>query len=476
MITKTGIVATLGPASAGQDLIRQFIENGVTTFRLNFSHGDEPTHEVLLQTIRQVEGEFPHAVAVMGDLSGPKIRIGSIEPDGGPIREGEQVIISREEGIGTPERFSTNYPELTEDVRIGQRILLDDGNLVLRAEEKTDGCLRCRVIVGGPLHSRKGINLPDTEVRRPAITQRDWQWVDWAIAHDLDYLALSFVQHSKDVLQLKQHLQKMDSPIKVIAKIEKPKAMDDIEAIIHASDALLVARGDLGVEMPAAEVPLVQKDLTRLCRRLGKPVIVATQVLQSMIERPTPTRAEVSDIANAVMDYSDAVMLSGETAVGKYPLKAIQVMREVCGKTEAYVDAGNIPRPPIETDATLQALSSITRNVAHMVDEIDCALVVVATKTGTTTRLMSKARIDVPILSFCPNVRMNRQNGIYYGVINVLCPVMTDIRQFVAFAEAKILQYGWAKVGQQILILPGQELLPKNTNHAIVLHTLSGSE
>lgn len=473
MFTKTGIVATLGPASSGRDRIRQLIEAGVTTFRLNFSHGDPAAHGAMLENIRMAAQEFPHAVAVMGDLCGPKIRTGLIEPDGGIMEEGSRVILTAQEAPGTPQRFSVSYPNLIEDVRIGQRILLDDGSLVLQAEAKEPGCLVCRVLVGGPLHSRKGVNLPDTDLSIPAITPRDWQWVDWAVQQELDYLALSFVQQAEEVLRLKEVLREKGSPIKVVSKIEKPRAVENLQSIIQASDAVLVARGDLGVEMPAAEVPLIQKRITSLCRRFGKPVIVATQVLQSMIEHPSPTRAEVSDIANAVMDYTDAVMLSGETAVGKYPLLAVQMIRQVCGKTEQYVDAANLPRPPMETDPSLHDLSVIARSVAQMADEIDCALVVVGTKTGTTARLLSKARFDVPILSFCPDPRMNRQIGMHYGVISVLSPLMKDIREFAAYAEAAILEHGWAEEGRQILILPGRDLLPKRNSHAIILHTLS---
>jgi pyruvate kinase len=305
------------------------------------------------------------------------------------------------------------------------------------------------------------------------LFRSDWQWVDWAVENELDYLALSFVQQAEEVLRLKQALSEKGSPIKVVSKIEKPRAVENLQSIIQASDAVLVARGDLGVEMPAAEVPLIQKKITSLCRRFGKPVIVATQVLQSMIEHPSPTRAEVSDIANAVMDYADAVMLSGETAVGKYPLQAVQVIRQVCGKTEAYMESANLPRPPIETDPSLHDLSVLARTVAQMVDEIDCALVVVGTRTGTTARLLSKARIDVPILSFCPDPRMNRQIGMHYGVISVLCPMMGDLREFAGFAESVILDYSWAKEGQQIVVLPGRDLLPKHNSHAVILHTLS---
>ncbi len=473
MITKTGIVATLGPASSGRDRIRQFIEAGVATFRLNFSHGDEAAHGAMLENIRSAAEGLPHAVAVMGDLCGPKIRVGLIEPDGGMLEEGDWVVIGGQEAVGSPHRFSTTYSKLVEDVWIGQRILLDDGALVLRAEAKEDDFLVCTVLTGGPLHSRKGVNLPETELSIPAITRRDRQWVDWAVAHELDYLALSFVQQAEEVEELKRMLREKGAPIQVVSKIEKPRAVENLESIIRASDAVLVARGDLGVEMPAAEVPLIQKKITNLCRRFGKPVIVATQVLQSMIENPTPTRAEVSDIANAVMDYADAVMLSGETAVGKYPLQAVRMMHTVCGKAEAYLDAANLPRPPIETDPSLHDLSVLARSVAHMVDEIDCALVVVGTRTGTTARLLSKSRIDVPILSFCPDPRMSRQISMHYGVLSVLCPLMKDLRELASFAEAKILQHGWAEAGQQILIMPGRDLLARGNSHAIVLHTLS---
>ncbi|HPY76576.1 MAG TPA: pyruvate kinase [Anaerohalosphaeraceae bacterium] len=476
MITKTGIVATLGPATEDQDRIRQLIEAGVTTFRLNFSHGDRQTHGALLENIRQAAKKFPHAVAVMGDLCGPKIRTGRIEPDGGIITEGSQVILTAQEIVGTPQRFSISYPNLIEDVQIGQRILLDDGSLVLQAESKEKGILRCKALVGGPLYSRKGVNLPDTDLSIPAITPYDWQWADWAVENDLDYLALSFVQQAEEVVRLKQSLVEKGSSIKVVSKIEKPRAVENLESIIHASDAVLVARGDLGVEMAAAEVPLIQKRITRLCRRFGKPVIVATQVLQSMIEHPWPTRAEVSDIANAVMDFADAVMLSGETAVGKYPLEAVRVISQVCGKTEAYMDTSNLPRPPIETDPGLHDLSVIARSVAQMVDEIECALVAVGTKTGATARLLSKARIDVPILSFCPNPRMNRQISMHYGVLSILCPLMQDLHEFTAYIESCILQNGWARKGQRIVILPGRDLMPGRDSQAVILHTLPESD
>ncbi|HOM61130.1 MAG TPA: pyruvate kinase [Anaerohalosphaeraceae bacterium] len=472
MITKTRIVATLGPASAAPQTISRLIEAGVRVFRLNFSHGELSAHQAMLAAVRNAAQKVPFAVSVMGDLCGPKIRLCPIQPDGGTIEPGQTVRILRQLDAGRPDCFATTLPELVDRVRLGQRVLLDDGAIVLQAESKTDDALLCRVLVGGPVRSRKGVNLPDTDLGIPAITPRDWQWADWAVQNQLDYLALSFVQQADEIVQLKQALQQKHSPIKVVAKIEKPRAVDNLEAIVRTADAILVARGDLGVEMPAAEAPLIQKRITLLGRRFGKPVIVATQVLQSMIENPSPTRAEVSDIANAVMDYADAIMLSGETAVGKYPVESAQVISQVCARTEEYLDAQKLPRPPIETDPDLHSLSVIARCVAQMLDEIPCALVLVAAKTGTTARLLSKARIDVPIISFCPDERINQQMGLHYGVSGVVCPMMASLEEFTAYAQKAVLKHGWAKPGQQVLLLPGRDLLAGRDSQAIVLHSL----
>jgi pyruvate kinase len=472
MITKTSIVATLGPAAADPQTIQQLMEAGVRTFRLNFSHGSPQTHQSLLSAVRTAAHQVPFAVSVMGDLCGPKIRLCPIEPDGGVISPGQTVTILRQLEVGTPDCFSITLPELIDRVQLGQRILLDDGALALRVETKKEDRLICRVLVGGPVRSRKGVNLPETDLGVPAITPRDWQWVEWAVEHRLDYLALSFVQNPQEILELQQALIQKHAPMKVVAKIEKPRAVENLEAIVRVSDAVLVARGDLGVEMPAEQVPLIQKRITALCRRFGKPVIVATQVLQSMIENPFPTRAEVSDIANAVMDYADAIMLSGETSVGKYPIHAARVIQQVCGSTEEYLEKQNLPRPPIETNPDRKTLSVIARCVAQMLDEIPYALVAVATKTGTTARLLSKARIDVPIVSFCPDERVNQQMGLNYGVIGVYSPFLNTLAEFTDFAQRTVLKHGWARPGQQILLLPGQDLLSGQNSQAVILHTL----
>ena len=469
--SKTGIVATLGPVSESADLIRAFIEHRVCTFRLNFSHGTFDGHAAMLDRINAVRGEFLHSVAVMGDLCGPKIRTGLVSP-GTVLVDEQELDITVGDAVGNATHITTAYADFVTDVQPGQRILIDDGQLVLAVLSKTDTAVRCKVLVGGPLSSRKGINLPDTQLSTSAITPKDWECVDWAIAHKLDYLALSFVQHPDEVRTLKEYLTKKGSAIQVVAKIEKPLAVENIEAIIHASDAILIARGDMGVEMDLAQVPLVQKKITSLCRHFGKPAIVATQVLQSMITRPSPTRAEASDVSNAVMDFADAIMLSGETAVGRYPLEAVQSLAHISRTTEAFMDESDAPRPKVDTIPELAAKATVARSVAQMLDEVKVKLVVAFTRTGNTTRLLSKVRIDVPILSLCPDALTARQLSLNYGTLSLCQPAAESYKEWVERVEAIVLDNRWVAKGEKLLLMPPAELLSANTAGAQILHTV----
>ncbi len=470
--SKTGIVATLGPASGSAEMIRLFIAHRVSTFRLNFSHGTFDGHAAMLGHINTARRDFPHEIAVMGDLCGPKIRTGLIE-SGTVLQDEQEVWISVGEGIGTAGRLTTSYADFAADVRPGQRILIDDGRLVLAALSKTADAVRCKVLVGGELSSRKGINLPDTALSTPAITAKDWECVDWAIAHQLDYLALSFVQHAEEVRSLKDYLQEKGSPIRVIAKIEKPLAVANIEAIIHAADGIMIARGDMGVEMDLAQVPLVQKKITALCRQFGKPVIVATQVLQSMIENASPTRAEASDIANAVMDLTDALMLSGESAIGRYPLAAVRTLSHISRATEAFLDGEDEPRPKVDTTAELAVKATLARAAAQMIDEVKVRLVAAWTRTGHTSRLLSKVRVDVPVLSLCPDLLTARQLSLCYGTLSVHQPALESYAAWVATVERIVLENRWAEKGEQLLLLPPAELLSGSTDNALILHTIN---
>jgi pyruvate kinase len=468
---KTKILATVGPACSNQKAITALIENGVDVFRMNFSHGDLNEHASMLKAINQARDSFSHSIGVIGDLCGPKIRVGKIDPPQ-ELAEGDEVIISDSNNARTIHNFTTNYPDLINDLEVGQRILINDGVISLGVSRKENDKLVCQVLVGGLLSSKKGINLPDTKVSSPAITDRDWQCADWAIENNLDYLALSFVRSADEINHLKDHIKKAGSSIKVISKLEKPEAIDNLEEIIHASDAVMVARGDLGVEMDFAEVPLIQKRVTSLCRRLGKPVIIATQMLQSMIDNPTATRAEASDIANAIMDFTDAVMLSGETAVGKYPLEAVRTICRIAKVTEKYLDESNEPRPKIETDEEFAAQAALARNVAHLIDDIKSKLVVVWTESAQSVQLLSKSRIDVPIIAFCSDQNLCRQMSLHYGVIALCKPRPDDLDAFIKMVNTEVLEKNWAGISDQILILPGNDILEDETSKALLIHSL----
>jgi len=471
---KTKIIATLGPACGRHETIKAMIDNGVDLFRLNFSHGKSDDHQKYLSSFLEARSQHHHTTAVIGDLCGPKIRVGQIENEGRMLEPDEEVNIEPGIQIGTENHFSTNYEQFADDVNVGDRIFLDDGQIELVVTDKLSNKITCKVIIGGPLYSRKGINLPDSEVSTPSITEYDWQCVDWAIKNNLDFLALSFVRSAENIKTLKNHLIQEKSDIKVIAKIEKPQALEQLEDIIKESDAVLVARGDLGVEMELAEVPIIQKRITNLCRLFGKPVIVATQMLQTMMEKPNPTRAEVSDVANAIMDFTDAVMLSGETAVGRYPLEAAKTIQRIAAVTEHYLDNSKIKRPKTTARDELIQTAAMARSVAQIIEDTDIKLVVAWSETGSTARLLSKNRIDVPILVFSSNQRACYHMCLDYGVIPRCKPTPASIEEFTQIAQNIILDRKWANPSEKIIIVAGEQLGAAGTTNTILIHTLTG--
>ena len=470
---KTKIIATLGPSCNQAGDIKTMIDNGVDVFRLNFSHGTLDEHARFLEALNTARAQHHHTTAVMGDLCGPKIRTGRIDPEGQVLHAGDEVTITGSEQGGTVSCFGTNYKDFGKDVDVGHRIFIDDGKIALRVVRQNGDQTVCEVVFGGQLYSHKGINLPDTQVSIPSITKRDWQWVDWVIQHNLDFLVLSFVRSADEINQLKNYLSQAGADIKIIAKIETPQALAHLESIVSAGDAILVARGDLGVEMDLAEVPLIQKRITQMCRHLGKPVVVATQMLQSMIETPTPTRAEVSDVANAIMDFTDAVMLSGETAVGKYPLEAAQTIQRIARVTEAYLDQEERRPPKTVTTDKLLLTATMARSVAQIVEDISAKLVAVWSQSGSSARLLSKARIDVPVLALSSDQRACQQMCLYYGVIPRCKPIPDDIRQFTHVVEQLIISQNWARVGDKIVLVAGRPLGATGTTNAIMVHTIT---
>ncbi len=472
IVSKTSIVATLGPASSDAAVLESLVRQGISVFRLNFSHGTLETHAQTLAHISRIRKSLPYEIAVLGDLCGPKIRLGQVEPQT-VLEQNTEVLLSAGTAVGTAAQLFTDFEPLVRDVQPGQRILIDDGRLVLQAADKTAAGIRCRVLTGGPVSSRKGVNLPDTRLSIPPITAKDWQDADWAIENQLDYLALSFVQQPDEIIRLKEYLASKGSAIRVIAKIEKPLAVEHSEAIIRVSDAVLIARGDMGVEMDLAQVPLVQKKIAALCRRLAKPVIVATQVLQSMIDNASPTRAEAADIANAVMDGADALMLSGETAVGRYPLAAAAALSHICRTTERFLEASGGERASMETSPEQTEKAAVARAVAQMLDEIRCACIVVCTKTGQMAHLLSKAHPDVPVVSLSANRLLARQLALCRGVISIYQPAVSAYDDWIRLVERLLLANRWASAGDKVLLIPPLDLLTAQTSGALILHTLA---
>jgi pyruvate kinase len=476
---RTKILATLGPATDDVEVLYRLFDAGVDVCRLNFSHGSLDEHKLMLDKVREAAKRFHHPIAVLGDLCGPKIRLGKVADADGtggmPVEPGQELTFQREALVGASHRVSCTYPHFIDDVKVGDRVLIEDGMLRFLCTEKTYSELTCVCKVGGVLKSSKGINLPDSHVTVPSITDRDWECVDWAIANDLDYLALSFVRNHKDLILLREHLRNKVSDIHLISKIEKPQAIADIDNIIDASDGLMVARGDLGVEMDLADVPIIQKDLVRRCQQAGKPVIVATQMLQSMIEQATPTRAEVSDVANAIFDGTDAIMLSGETSVGKYPVVTVHTMSHIAEQTEAYIASlPTAPEPTIKLK-TMHLSVAVAHGVWQIVRDLKCKLVVIWSQTGSTARIFSKHRFPIPIVALSSDERALRRMALHYGVVAQAMTPPTDMASLVDQVDRFVQEKKMADSGDRIVVVAGSSLGTPSTMNGMVIHTVGQS-
>lgn len=477
---RTKIVATMGPACSSVEVLHDLFKGGLDICRMNFSHGDLQTHLVTLKNIHQAALRADGPIGVLGDLCGPKIRLGQVDDIGGtggmPINVGDTLVIQREAIKGRDKRVSSTYFGLIDDVKVGDRLLIEDGLLKFVIVDKSPMEIACNCLAGGVLKTAKGINLPNTRVNLPAITERDWECVDWAIENDLDYLALSFVRHAGDVELLREHLRNHGSDIQIIAKIEKSEAIAEIDAILDAADGLMVARGDLGVEMDVAQVPLIQKDLVKRCQAAGKPVIVATQMLQSMIESSSPTRAEVSDVANAIFDGTDAVMLSGETSVGKFPVGAVLTMGHVAEITEQYIFEHDLnPQTPMKL-RSLQYSAAIANGVRRMTEDLKARLVVVYSQTGATARIFSKSRFSAPIVALSSDHRALRRMALHWGVLPQEMQAPVDMADLVQRVDRLVKEHKFASSGDRVVIVSGASLGTPATLSGVVIHTVSGDE
>ncbi|PWJ42043.1 pyruvate kinase [Sediminitomix flava] len=415
-LNKTKIVATVGPASNTKEKLLELVHAGVSIFRLNFSHGDHASHQEVINHIREINATFGHNIGILQDLQGPKIRIGEVENGAVEIKGGEELIITNKPMVGNSQKVSTTYTNITKDVKKGDFILIDDGNLSVKVKEVTAEEIKTEVIFGGMLKSKKGMNLPDTDISAASLTAKDKADLEFGLTQDFNWIALSFVRSAADIEYIKGIIKERGSRARVIAKIERPEAVKNIDDIITASDAIMVARGDLGVEVEMADVPMIQKDIVKKCNKKAKPVIIATQMMESMITNPRPTRAEVNDVANAVMDGADAVMLSAESAAGKYPVQTIQHMQNIIRSVENKSDEVYNKSYEFNPQADTFMGNHLTQHASKLVEEIKAKAIIGMTTSGWTAFRISRHRPKAPIYIFTDDAHLRNTLNLVWGV------------------------------------------------------------
>jgi pyruvate kinase len=456
---RTKIVCTLGPSSSSREALRSLVEAGLNVARINFSHGTHQQHAATIALVREVADEMGRPVAILGDLQGPRIRIGDL-PASRDLEDGSDLILVPE-GEERGEEVPVTYENLSKDVHVGDRILINDGLIELVVLDVTGSRVTSRVLHGGKLSSHKGMNLPGVQVSAPSITDKDREDVAFAVQQDLEYVALSFVRRAQDIAELRTLIPKSTL---VVAKIEKDSALENIETIVRASDGIMVARGDLGVELPFEEVPYAQKRIIALCNRLGRPVITATQMLESMITHPRPTRAEASDVANAILDGTDAVMLSAETAAGQYPRLAVEAMSriivEIEGKPQPWRrDSRRLGETAMSTEFAIAAAG------AAAVTMLNAPCIIVFTKSGFSARIVASHRPSVPILVLTDIPRTYRQLALVWGVIPELVPHCDSYDQMVRLALEAVQRRELARPGDRVVVTAGVPFdVPGTTN------------
>jgi len=464
----TKIVATLGPATDAPGVLKQMLSAGVDVFRLNASHGEQDQHAARIDAVRALTKEMRIHAGILLDLQGPKIRLGRFENGGCALAEGSSFTITTEQVMGTAERASTGYARFARDVKSGDRVLLADGSVELRAVDSDGTNVRCEVVNGGVIGDHKGINLPGVQVSIPSLTEKDLADLHFGLNAGVDLFALSFVRTADDVRGLRERLG--GRPVSIVSKIEKPEGWQNIEEILDVTDGVMVARGDLGVEMRLEEVSRIQKSIIRRARRKGRFVITATQMLESMIDHPSPTRAEVSDVANAIYDGTDAVMLSAETSVGKYPVEAAKFMERIARESEdsirrkGYLDP---PKPPAPTNAEILADAA-----HHAARESRSAAIVVFTSRGSSARLVSRCRPPVPVYAITPHDTTARQLSISYGVIPMLAPDVQNTDEMMAQMDRVLVEGGYLKKGELVVFVAGQPVGRPGSTNLMKLHRL----
>lgn len=468
---RTSIIATLGPATSSSELLRKLIETGVDIVRLNFSHGTPDSHARTYALVRETERALGRSVAVLQDLAGPKVRIGPLPHGSIELKEGTLVTISADSHADSDHAIPVTYSGLAGDVRKGDRILLDDGSLELAVEGTGRAGVRARVVRGGVLHEQKGLNVPGVTLRVPALTEKDLADLALGIKLGVDYVAVSFVQRPQDVALARRAIRKHGANLPIVAKLEKAGAIASLDGILREADAVMVARGDLGVELPAEQVPVLQKTIIQKANHAGIPVITATQMLESMIQNPRPTRAETSDVANAILDGTDAVMLSGETAVGKFPIEAVATMDRIA----RVVESTN------STVFTAQAASlrgtavSVARAAASLAEELAVRAIVVITRTGRTAELLSKQRTRAPLIAFTEEEGTARRLQLWWGVHCYATRFLDNTDAMTAHIEAELMRRRLAARGETIILVGSAPVVVRGRTNFLKVHRIRGA-
>ncbi|MDQ0161086.1 pyruvate kinase [Bacillus alveayuensis] len=471
---KTKIVCTIGPASESVEMLEKLIQAGMNVARLNFSHGDYEEHGARIQNIRKAAKKLGKSVAILLDTKGPEIRTHTMENGAISLQEGSELIVAMEEVIGTPEKISVSYSGLINDINIGSTILLDDGLIGLEVigidREKKE--IKTKVLNSGILKNKKGVNVPGVSVKLPGITEKDAKDIAFGIEQGIDFIAASFVRRASDVLEIRELLEEHNAEhIQIIPKIENQEGVDNIDEILEVSDGLMVARGDLGVEIPAEEVPLVQKELIQKCNRLGKPVITATQMLDSMQRNPRPTRAEASDVANAIFDGTDAIMLSGETAAGLYPIEAVQTMHNIASRVEQALDYPHILSKQRKSACTT-ITDSIGQSVAHTALNLNVAAIVTPTVSGYTAKMISKYRPKAPIVAVTSDDAVCRKLALVWGVYPRKGDIATTTDEMLDIAVLESLNTGIVKHGDRVVITAGVPVGETGSTNLMKVHVV----
>ncbi|MEY5144649.1 MAG: pyruvate kinase [Actinomycetota bacterium] len=463
------IVCTLGPATADDGVLDRLIAAGLDVARMNFSHGSHADHAANFHRVRAAADKHGKAVALLADLQGPKIRLGRFAHGAVDLVAGATFTITTDDVAGDVDRCSTTYKGLPGDVKVGDPLLIDDGRLVLTATAVTATDVVTTVVVGGPCSNNKGINLPGAAVSVPALSEKDIEDLRYALRLGVDWIALSFVRSAEDYRDVRRIMDEEGIVVPVVAKIEKPQAVDNLEEVVDAFDGIMIARGDLGVEMPLEVVPLVQKRAISLARQYGKPVIVATQMLETMISAQRPTRAEVSDVANAVLDGADALMLSGETSVGEDPVHVVQTMASII----EYTENGGLDRlPPLDMPLTDGTARAVTHAAAEVAEQIQARYLVAFTETGTSAALVARHRSRVPVLAFTPNEQVRNQLALLWGVETFCVAAATHTDDMVRQVDLALLNLGRVTSGERIVVVAGVPPGVPGTTNGIRVHRI----